>query len=113
MCVFFCQQSATTEIYTYRHSLSLHDALALCLRRDQEVMHNLLFSDRVDNRRTSYRGVASDQKQKAAFAAAEAEYLMNRFVSVFVNAIYTRRSADVENEEFKRPGAGIGIRLRY
>src|SRR3546814_10817265 len=27
---FFCNATATTEIYTYRHTLSLHDALPIC-----------------------------------------------------------------------------------
>src|SRR3546814_8821380 len=31
---FFCNATATTEIYTYGHTLSLHDALPICrLRR--------------------------------------------------------------------------------
>src|SRR3546814_10961906 len=31
-CVFFFNDTATTEIYTYGHTLSLHDALPICLR---------------------------------------------------------------------------------
>src|SRR3546814_10450325 len=27
---FFCNDTATTEIYTYLHTLSLHDALPIC-----------------------------------------------------------------------------------
>src|SRR3546814_12796183 len=30
---FFCNDTATTEIYTYGHTLSLHDALPILLRR--------------------------------------------------------------------------------
>src|SRR3546814_18458544 len=29
ICVFFFKETATTEIYTYRHTLSLHDALPI------------------------------------------------------------------------------------
>src|SRR3546814_18485374 len=31
MFVFFFNDTATTEIYTYRHTLALHDALPICL----------------------------------------------------------------------------------
>src|SRR3546814_19521258 len=30
-CFFFFNDTATTEIYTYGHTLSLHDALPICL----------------------------------------------------------------------------------
>src|SRR3546814_3575471 len=29
--IFYCNDTATTEIYTYVHTLSLHDALPICL----------------------------------------------------------------------------------
>src|SRR3546814_17467522 len=29
-CLFFCNATATTDIYTYGHTLSLHDALPIC-----------------------------------------------------------------------------------
>src|SRR3546814_17923240 len=31
--LFFFNDTATTEIYTYGHTLSLHDALPICVRR--------------------------------------------------------------------------------
>src|SRR3546814_17640945 len=31
LCIFFFKYTATTEIYTYCHTLSLHDALPICL----------------------------------------------------------------------------------
>src|SRR3546814_3289237 len=30
MCLFFFNYTATTEIYTYQHTLSLHEALPIC-----------------------------------------------------------------------------------
>src|SRR3546814_14039661 len=33
ICFFFFNDTATTEIYTYRHTLSLHDALPISDRR--------------------------------------------------------------------------------
>src|SRR3546814_12030857 len=33
----FFKHTATTEIYTYRHTLSLHDALPICLDRALDV----------------------------------------------------------------------------
>src|SRR3546814_17306842 len=32
MCFFFFNYTATTEIYTYGHTLSLHDALPICFQ---------------------------------------------------------------------------------
>ena len=34
---FFFNDTATTEIYTYVHTLSLHDALPIYIRRDQTM----------------------------------------------------------------------------
>src|SRR3546814_11972544 len=34
MFFFFCNDTATTDIYTYLHTLSLHDALPICTRSD-------------------------------------------------------------------------------
>src|SRR3546814_14778633 len=33
MLCFFCNATPTTEIYTYCHPISLHDALPICWRR--------------------------------------------------------------------------------
>src|SRR3546814_15188123 len=40
-CAFFFNDPATTEIYTYLHTLSLHDALPILLRetRPQRIIH--------------------------------------------------------------------------
>src|SRR3546814_14093459 len=37
--VFFVTDAATTEIYTYLHTLSLHDALPIYARRMLEALH--------------------------------------------------------------------------
>src|SRR3546814_18497494 len=37
MCIFFFNDTATTEIYTYGHTLSLHDALPIYRRRRRSV----------------------------------------------------------------------------
>src|SRR3546814_18207090 len=38
MCVFFFHDTATTEIYTYLHTLSLHDALPISRHRIHGVL---------------------------------------------------------------------------
>jgi hypothetical protein len=85
----------------------------LGLRLDQEVRHNLLMSVRAGVRRTTYRGAASDARQTTASVGGEVEYLMNRYVSVFVNASYAKRYARIDTDDFKKGGVGIGLRLRY
>ena len=83
------------------------------LRLDQEIRHNLLLNARVGVRSTTYRGASSSQRQTTAFVGAETEYLMNRFVSVFVNGTYSKRYAKIDSEKFNKGGVGIGLRLRY
>src|SRR3546814_8647326 len=36
--IFFCNDTATTGIYTYLHTLSLHDALPICLVTQGEYL---------------------------------------------------------------------------
>src|SRR3546814_6071027 len=63
-------------------------------------------------RRTSYRGGAADQRETTASVGGEVEYLMNRHISIFVNANYAQRYARIDLDDFKRTGAGVGLRLR-
>src|SRR3546814_2410145 len=37
LCFFFFNDTATTEIYTYLHTLSLHDALPICPPRIEDL----------------------------------------------------------------------------
>lgn len=82
------------------------------LRLDQEVRHNFLLSAGVGVRRTSYRG-GGNIKQTTSYGEVEAEYLLNRSFSAFANASYSRRTADIVNDRFKRAAVGVGLRLRY
>src|SRR3546814_18958767 len=64
MCVmfFFVNDTATTEIYTYLHTLSLHDALPIYqLGRDTEILQ--VVADIVDELEIGIaaRGVEGDQ----------------------------------------------------
>src|SRR3546814_17561402 len=45
---FFFNATATTEIYTYLHTLSLHDALPICRRRAEMEFQFALAPTRVD-----------------------------------------------------------------
>src|SRR3546814_12019833 len=43
MCIFvFFNDTATTEIYTYCHTLSLHDALPICAPRADQLIDDLV-----------------------------------------------------------------------
>src|SRR3546814_20484623 len=35
---FFCNDTATSEIYTYLHTLALHDALPICLSSWRDIL---------------------------------------------------------------------------
>src|SRR3546814_3507885 len=41
MSLFFFNDTAPTEIYTYGHTLSLHDALPICIGRQPHHLHQL------------------------------------------------------------------------
>src|SRR3546814_12464412 len=45
ICIFFFKETATTEIYTFLHTLSLHDALPICALGDQRF--HLVLRDRL------------------------------------------------------------------
>src|SRR3546814_16449152 len=45
MSVFFVNDTATNEIYTYVHTLSLHDALPICPRRSEVAPERLFYND--------------------------------------------------------------------
>src|SRR3546814_11282556 len=42
LCVFFFNDTATTEIYTYLHTLSLHDALPISLNNGDMQLREIL-----------------------------------------------------------------------
>src|SRR3546814_16601675 len=53
--VFFFNDTATTEIYTYVHTLSLHDALPICIHMRRvalcPIAHQLLRHAQADTQR--------------------------------------------------------------
>src|SRR6188474_3582535 len=46
LCLFFFNDTATTEIYTSLHTLSLHDALPICHRRRHRLQPRGIRRDR-------------------------------------------------------------------
>src|SRR3546814_20378323 len=75
-CVFFFNDPATTEIYTYGHTLSLHDALPICklLLRKTRTTHGQI--SRVMRRArtratTAIRGAAMTVPKRATTPAAQ------------------------------------------
>ncbi len=83
------------------------------LRLDQEIRHNLLLTARAGVRSTTYRGTATSQRQTTAFVGAETEFLLNRYMSVFVNGNFTKRYSKLTLEKFDKASGGIGLRLKY
>src|SRR3546814_6541142 len=55
---FFLNDTATTEIYTYLHTLSLHDALPICRQPDAVAQ----LQDRARYRIPRYGGDAADRQ---------------------------------------------------
>lgn len=83
----------------------------LQVRIDQEVRHNLLFNAAVAMRKSLYLGLA-DRQLTSVGGNAELEYLVNRTLSVFVNAGHENRTGTDPLDRFKRTTVGIGARLR-
>ena len=100
------------DVATVRAGASGRTDTRVTLRVDQEARHNLVLSGAVSYRDTNFRGLANNS-QTALSGEVEAEYLLNRGLSLFATARYTRRTADLERDEFDRAQAGIGFRMRY
>src|SRR3546814_936242 len=79
---FFFNDTATTEIYTYGHTLSLHDALPICRRHPRgagrresrdRARPGLLHPHRPWRRRAAFRSAeAASPRSRARQAAAAA-----------------------------------------
>lgn len=100
------------DVATVRSGASGRTDTRLSLGIDQEVRHNLVLSASVAYRNTSYRGL-STRNQKLVTGSIEAEYLMNRFASLYASASYAKRTSNFPTDEFNRTILGIGVRLRY
>lgn len=82
------------------------------LRIDQEARHNLLLRGTLSYLQSDFRGTAG-REQTTAAVDLEAEYLLNRHLSLVATANYTRRSARPDVDDFNRGAVGVAIRLRY
>src|SRR3546814_16463939 len=85
MSVFFFNDTATTDIYTYLHTLSLHDALPIYIRRadDTEFERNARFlrvTDRRGRSRIGHRDhqVGIDRIFAREFGADRLAYRIDR-----------------------------------
>lgn len=82
------------------------------IRLDQEVRHNIVMHAAASYRDTTYRGL-STRNLKTLSGEVGVEYLLNRHMSAFALASYTKRDADLALDQFDRGIVGIGLRLRY
>src|SRR3546814_534009 len=78
----------------------------------QEVRHNLLFNAGLSWRQTDYRGT-SDQTQRIWGGNVEAEYLLNRHLSIAAMGWYKHRNSDAPDEDYERFRAGLELRFKY
>src|SRR3546814_877954 len=58
--VFFFNDTATTEIYTYRHTLSLHDALPIFRNAHVERRHKAAYLERLSGGRLFRRNCRAE-----------------------------------------------------
>lgn len=100
------------DVATVRAGASGRVDSRLTVRLDQEVRHNIVMHAAASYRDTTYRGLAA-RNLKTFSAEIGAEYLLNRHLSAFATANYTKRSADLQLDRFDREIVGIGLRLRY
>lgn len=99
------------DVATVRAGASGRVDSRIGVRIDQEIRHNLLFNIGAGYRSTVFRGVPDSQR--TVTVAAGAEYLFNRFLSLFVDVNHVDRSADRPTDAFRRTYVGIGLRLRH
>lgn len=83
----------------------------IALRLDQEVRHNLLLKGSLGYLETSFRRIDNDQQSISASIGAE--YLMNRYASIYVDLNHVDRNAEQALEAFQRTYVGVGFRLRH
>jgi len=79
---------------------------------DQEARHNLILHGGVAIYNIHYRG-SIDRDQRYVSGTAEARYLMNRYLTLILNSIYTHRGADQDPDRFHRWQSQLGIRFAY
>src|SRR3546814_11513542 len=78
---------------------------------DLEVRHNLLFNAGLSWRQTDYRGT-SDQTQRIWGGNVEAEYLLNRHLSIAAMGWYKHRNSDApEDRKSVVQGKSASVRV--
>lgn len=100
------------DVATIRGGASSRTDTSGSIRVDQEVRHNLLAYALVGVVDTSYRG-ASGRNLTTLTGAAGVEYLMNRSISIKLDAAYMDRSANLPTDAFNKFRVGVALRLRY
>lgn len=78
---------------------------------DQEVRHNFLIHAAVIYEDRTYRGNAISRLTSVS-GEIEAEYLVNRRLSVFAGVYYSNRDAALETDRYKRGVVQIGVRTK-
>lgn len=101
------------DVGTVRSGVSGRIDTRVSLQLEQEIRHNLLFFARTGVRQTTYRGAPGSQRQTTGMVGAEAEYLLNRYMSVFVTGDYNKRWSKLVLERFEKSRVGLGLRLKY
>ncbi|WP_426170203.1 outer membrane beta-barrel protein [Sandarakinorhabdus sp. DWP1-3-1] len=83
---------------------------SISVRVDQEVRHNLIAAIQAGYLATLFRGAVAPLKTRSL--RFDAEYLVDRRLSLFLEASHTRRAARIAEDRFTRNYVGIGIRLK-
>jgi hypothetical protein len=100
------------DVATVRAGASGRIDSRVSLNVSQEIRHNLLFNGGVGLRETTYRGT-SERKLRVWTVSAEATYLLNRNLALFIDGRHARRNAGLVIDSFDRNSLGLGVRLRY
>ncbi|RJF93646.1 outer membrane beta-barrel protein [Sphingomonas cavernae] len=100
------------DVATIRGGASSRTDTSASLRVDQEVRHNLLMHAQLGVLDTKYRGL-NGRNMTTLSGGVGAEYLINRSLSVKVDASYMDRSANQVTDEFNKFRLGVALRVRY
>jgi hypothetical protein len=100
------------DVATIRQGALARVDTRLALSVDQEARHNLLLHGAISFRGIDYRG-PGQRNQRYYGAEAEARYLISRGISLSLGGNYTRRTADLPNERFRRWQGMLGVRFSY
>lgn len=99
------------DVATFRLGATARNDRRVALTIQQEIRHNLYASAGVSVRESRFIGTGL--KERTVSPRLEAEWLINRTLSLVGNVHYQHRTSDDPTERFERFRTGVALRFRF